>query len=55
VTRQNYGPEVWQELPEDWIEGLDVNTQVLPLRMLASISGFSFSGSVNFDQFVSVS
>ncbi len=28
VTGQNYGSEVWKELPEDWLEGLDIKTQV---------------------------
>ena len=28
VTKQKYGPEVWKELPQDWIEGLNIKTQV---------------------------
>jgi len=28
VTHQQYGEEVWRELPPDWFEGLDVATQV---------------------------
>ena len=28
VTKQKYGKEVWQELPKDWLEGLDIKTQV---------------------------
>ena len=29
VTKTQYGPEVWEELPQDWLEGLDIQTQVL--------------------------
>ena len=29
VTKKKYGPEVWQELPKDWIEGLNVKIQVI--------------------------
>ena len=29
VTKTQYGPEVWQELPQDWREGLDIQTQVI--------------------------
>merc|ERR1719343_1574903 len=28
VTKQKYGKEVWQELPSDWLSGLDVRTRV---------------------------
>jgi len=28
VTKQKYGKEVWQELPKDWLEGLDIKNQV---------------------------
>ena len=28
VTKQKYGKEVWQELPTNWLEGLDVRTRV---------------------------
>eukprot|EP00088_Acartia_fossae_P046873 TRINITY_DN5074_c0_g1_i1.p1 TRINITY_DN5074_c0_g1~~TRINITY_DN5074_c0_g1_i1.p1 ORF type:complete len:298 (-),score=92.48 TRINITY_DN5074_c0_g1_i1:457-1350(-) len=28
VTKQKYGSEVWKELPPDWLEGLNVKTQV---------------------------
>ena len=28
VTKQKYGKEVWQELPKDWLEGLNIKTQV---------------------------
>ena len=28
ITRRRYGDEVWRELPEDWLEGLDIRTQV---------------------------
>ena len=28
VTKQKYGLEVWKELPQDWIEGLNIKTQV---------------------------
>ena len=28
VTKRKYGGEVWRELPEDWLEGLDIRTQV---------------------------
>jgi len=28
VTKQKYGSEVWKELPSDWLEGLNVKTQV---------------------------
>lgn len=28
VTGQDYGDEVWKELPKSWIKGLDVATQV---------------------------
>jgi len=28
VTKQKYGSEVWEELPKDWLEGLDVRTKV---------------------------
>jgi len=28
VTKQKYGSEVWKELPEDWLQGLNVRTQV---------------------------
>lgn len=28
VTKQSYGEEVWKELPEDWIAGLDVKKHV---------------------------
>ena len=28
VTKQTYGDEVWQELPPDWLEGLDIETEV---------------------------
>ena len=28
VTKQKYGKEVWQELPQDWLEGLDIKSQV---------------------------
>ena len=24
VTKVKYGKEVWQELPSDWLEGLDI-------------------------------
>ena len=28
VTKQKYGKEVWEELPKDWLEGLNIRTQV---------------------------
>jgi len=28
VTKKNYGPEVYKELPEDWLKGLNIKTQV---------------------------
>jgi len=28
ITKKNYGPEVYKELPEDWLKGLNVKTQV---------------------------
>jgi len=28
ITKLKYGKEVWQELPKDWLEGLDVKNQV---------------------------
>jgi len=28
VTKQKYGKEVWQELPSDWLTGLNIKTQV---------------------------
>jgi len=28
VTKTKYGKEVWQELPQSWLEGLDIRTQV---------------------------
>jgi len=28
VTKLKYGKEVWQELPSDWLEGLDIRTRV---------------------------
>ena len=28
VTKLKYGSEVWKELPADWLEGLNVKTQV---------------------------
>ena len=28
VTKQKYGKEVWQELPSDWLAGLDIRTRV---------------------------
>lgn len=28
VTKQKYGAEVWKELPKDWLEGLNIKTQV---------------------------
>jgi len=28
VTKQKYGKEVWQELPTDWLTGLDIRTRV---------------------------
>jgi len=28
VTKQKYGKEVWQELPSDWLSGLDIRTRV---------------------------
>ena len=28
VTKQKYGKEVWEELPKDWLEGLNIKTQV---------------------------
>jgi len=28
VTKQKYGKEVWQELPKDWLEGLNIKNQV---------------------------
>ena len=28
VTKQKYGKEVWQELPSDWLQGLDIRTRV---------------------------
>lgn len=28
VTKQKYGSEVWKELPKDWLEGLNIKTQV---------------------------
>ena len=28
VTKQKYGKEVWQELPSDWLKGLDIRTRV---------------------------
>jgi len=28
VTKQKYGKEVWEELPRDWLEGLDIRTSV---------------------------
>lgn len=28
ITKKKYGPEVWEELPEDWLEDLDVGRQV---------------------------
>jgi hypothetical protein len=28
VTCAHYGDEAWKELPDDWLEGLDVATQV---------------------------
>jgi len=28
VTKQKYGSEVWKELPPDWLEGLNIRTQV---------------------------
>jgi len=27
-TKRKYGPEVWEELPQDWLKGLNVKTQV---------------------------
>ena len=29
MTKQKYGPEVWKELPADWLEGLNIKTQVI--------------------------
>ena len=28
VTKSNYGDEVWKELPEDWLEGLNIKKQI---------------------------
>ena len=28
ITKQNYGPEVYKELPEDWLKGLNIKKQV---------------------------
>jgi len=28
VTKQKYGKEVWEELPKDWLAGLNIRTQV---------------------------
>jgi len=28
VTKQKYGSEVWKELPEDWLQGLNIKSQV---------------------------
>jgi len=28
VTKKNYGPEVYQELPKDWLEGLNIKKRV---------------------------
>lgn len=28
VTQKTYGPEVWRELPSDWLKGLNIKTQV---------------------------
>jgi len=28
VTKMSYGSEVWKELPEDWLKGLDITKQV---------------------------
>ena len=28
VTKQKYGKEVWEELPKDWLEGLNIRTSV---------------------------
>jgi len=28
VTKTKYGPEPWKELPEDWLQGLNIKTQV---------------------------
>ena len=28
VTKQKYGKEVWEELPRDWLEGLNIKTSV---------------------------
>lgn len=28
VTKQKYGKEVWEELPKDWLTGLNIRTQV---------------------------
>ena len=28
VTKKSYGDEVWMELPQEWLEGLDIETEV---------------------------
>jgi len=28
ITNKSYGAEVWEELPSDWLQGLDINTLV---------------------------
>nr|CAB3266392.1 serine/threonine-protein kinase SMG1 [Phallusia mammillata] len=28
ITKQSYGDEVWKELPQDWLEGLNIKKQV---------------------------
>ena len=41
VTKQKYGPEVWKELPQDWLEGLNIKIQVknkLTLNCLEAIT-----------------
>ena len=41
VTKKKYGPEVWKELPEDWLQGLNIKTQVILFLVVVFDSDFN--------------
>jgi hypothetical protein len=40
ITGQSYGPEVWQELPSDWLEGLNIKRQICSSKYDSNVNKY---------------
>ena len=49
VTKQTYGDEVWLELPQDWLEGLDIETEVASSEYHKEVNRYRVKSGASLD------